>query len=154
MVSARILVEMNFGLFSVGILIDGRDHLANPLWWLMIEFGAKVTMIESSDEGGDDFCFCDVRNRIPHLRKTSDVATEKLGHFLIDAIQIMLGARPSTRSHVIVGEDLLPLFPRSDGIRGEAREPVHCGWREHDGKIVRHDTGVSSDGADSSGVSL
>ena len=30
-VSARILVEANFGLFSVGVLIGGRDHLANPL---------------------------------------------------------------------------------------------------------------------------
>ena len=31
-VSARILVEANFGLFSVGVLIGGRDHLANPFW--------------------------------------------------------------------------------------------------------------------------
>ena len=30
-VSARILVEANFGLFSVGVLIDGCDQLANPL---------------------------------------------------------------------------------------------------------------------------
>ena len=39
-VSARILVEANFGLFNISILIGGRDHLANPLWWLMVEFGA------------------------------------------------------------------------------------------------------------------
>ena len=63
--------------------------------------------MESSDEGGDDFCFCDVGNRIPHLRKASDVATEELGWFLVDAIQIVLGAWPSTRSHVVVSEDLL-----------------------------------------------
>ena len=30
-VSAHILVEANFGLFSVGVLIDGCDHLSNPL---------------------------------------------------------------------------------------------------------------------------
>ena len=82
----------------------------------MIEFGAKVTVMESSDKGGDDFCFHDVGNRIPHLRKSSDVTTEELERFLIDAIQIMLGARPSTHSHVIVSEDLLQLFPRFDGI--------------------------------------
>ena len=85
-VIARILVEANFDLFSVGVLIDGRDHLANPLWWLTIEFGVEVVVMESSDKGGDDFCFCDVRNRIPHLRKTSDVATEKLERCLINAI--------------------------------------------------------------------
>ena len=66
----------------------------------------------------------------------------------------MLGARLSTHSHVIVGEDLLQLFPRFDGIWGDAREPVHYGWREHDGEIIRHDNGVSSGGMDDGGVSL
>ena len=66
----------------------------------------------------------------------------------------MLGARPSTRSHVIVGEDFFQLFPGFDGVRGKACKLAHGGWHEHDGEIVRHDTGVSSDGADSGGVSL
>jgi len=153
-VSAHILIEANFGLFSVGILIGGHDHLANPLWWLTIEFGAEVMVMESSDEGGDDFSFCNVGNIIPHLRKSPDVTMEKLGWFLIDAIQIVLGARSSTRSHVVVGEDFLQLFPRSDGIRGEAREPIHYGRCEHDGKIVCHDTGISPDSAHSGGISL
>jgi len=153
-VSAHILIEANFGLFSVGILIGGHDHLANPLWWLTIEFGAEVMVMESLDEGGDDFYFCDVRNRIPHLKKSPDVTMEKLGRFLIDAIHIMLDARPSTCSHIAVGEDLLQLFPRSDGIWGEDRELVHCGWHEHDGKIVCHDTGISPDGAYNGGISL
>ena len=85
-VSARILVEAHFGLFSVGVLIGGRNHLANPLWWLAIELGVEVTVMESSDEGNDDLSFRDVGNRIPHLRKASDVATEELGWFLIDAV--------------------------------------------------------------------
>ena len=59
-VSACILVEANVGLLSVGVLIGGRDHLANPLWWLTVEFGAKVAVMESSDEGGDDLNFHDV----------------------------------------------------------------------------------------------
>ena len=110
--------------------------------------------MESSDEGGDDLNFCDVKNRVPHLKKASDVATEELGWLLVDAVEIMIGARPSTHSHVIVSVDLLQLFPRFDGIWGKAREPGHCGWREHDGKIVRHDTGVSPGGAHSGGISL
>jgi len=57
-VSACILVEAYFGLFGVGILISGRDHLADPLWWLMIELGVEVAVMESSDKGGDDFRFC------------------------------------------------------------------------------------------------
>ena len=126
-VSACILIEANFGLFSVGVLIGGHDHLANPLWWLTIEFGAEVAVMESSDEGGDDFCFCDVGNRIPHIGKMSDVATEELGRFLIDAIQIVLGAWPSIHSHVVVDEDLLQLFLGSDEVRGKAYEPIHGG---------------------------
>ena len=66
----------------------------------------------------------------------------------------MLGARASTCGHIVVGEDFLQLFLGFDGVRGKAREPIHGGWREHDGKIVHHDTGVSSGGAESSGVSL
>ena len=77
----------------------------------MIEFGAEVTVMESSDEGSDDFCFYDVRNRIPHLRKASDVATEELVQLLVDAVHIMLGARPSTRSHIVIGEEFFQLFP-------------------------------------------
>ena len=73
-------------------------------------------MTESSNKGGDDFGFCDVGNRIPHLGKMSDIATEELRRLLVDAVQIMLGARPSTHSHVVVGEDLLQLFLGSDGI--------------------------------------
>ena len=61
--------------------------------------------MESSDEGGDDLHFRDVGNRIPHLGKASDVATEELGWLLVDAVEIMLGARLSTCSHIIVGED-------------------------------------------------
>ena len=136
------------------IVIGGRDHLANPLWWLTIEFGVEITVMESLNKGGDDFCFLDVGNRISHLGKTSDVAMEKLGRFLINTIQIVLGARPSTRSHVIVGEDLLQLFPRFNGIWGKARELVHGGCHEHDGKIVHHGPSVSSSDAHSSGVSL
>ena len=67
----------------------------------------------------DDFCFHDVGNRIPHLRNLYDLTTEELGWFLINAIQIVLGARPSTRSHIIVGEDLLQLF--QDSMESGAR---------------------------------
>ena len=62
--------------------------------------------MESSDEGGDDLSFCDVGNIIPHLGKASNVAAEELKRLRVDAVEIMLGARPSTRSHIIVGEDV------------------------------------------------
>ena len=66
--------------------------------------------MESLDEGGDDLSFHDVGNRIPHIGKASDVATEELGWLLVDAVEIMLSARPSTRSHIIIGEDFFQLF--------------------------------------------
>ena len=81
-----MLIEAYFGLFGINVLIGGRDHLANPLWWLTIEFVTEVIMMESLDKGTDDFCFRDVGNRVPHLEKMSDVATEELGRFLVDAI--------------------------------------------------------------------
>ena len=125
--SARIHIEAYFGLFGVGVLIGGCNHLANPLRRLVIKLGAEVTVMESSDKGGDDLCFRDVGNRIPHLGKASDVATKELRWLLVDAVQIMLGARSSTRSHVVVGEDLFQLFLGSDGVRGKACKPVHGG---------------------------
>ena len=57
----------------------------------------------------------------------SDIPLEELGRFLVDAIQIMLGAQPSTCSHIIVGEDFYQLFLVSDGVRGKACELVHDG---------------------------
>ena len=103
--SARILVEAHLGFLDVSILVGGRDHLANPCRRLAVELGAKVGVMESSDKGGDDLSFHDVRNRVPHIGKASDVATEELRWLLIEAVEILLGARPSTRSHIIVGED-------------------------------------------------
>ena len=114
--SARILIEAHLGFLGVDVLVGGRDHLANPCRRIAVELGAKLAVMESSDEGGDNLSFCDVGNRIPHLGKVSDVATEELGWLLVYAIQIVLGARPSARSHVVVGEDLLQLFPGSDGV--------------------------------------
>jgi len=90
--SARILVQAHLGFLCVGVLVGGRNHLANPCWWLAIELRAEVAVMESLDEGGDELSFRDVRNRIPHLRKASNVATEELGWLLVDAVQIMLGA--------------------------------------------------------------
>ena len=52
---------------------------------------------------------------------------EELRQFLVDVIQIMLGAWLSTRSHVVVGENLLQLFLGSNGVRGKASKPVHDG---------------------------
>ena len=79
--SARILVEAHFGFFGIGVLVGSRNHLANPHWRLAIELRAEVAMMESSNEGGDDLSFCDIRNRIPHLEKVSDVAAEELDNF-------------------------------------------------------------------------
>ena len=42
--------------------------------------------MESLDKGGDDLSIHDVGNRIPHLRKASNVAMEELGRLLVDAV--------------------------------------------------------------------
>ena len=104
--SARILVEAHLSFLGVGVLVGGCDHLTNPYWRFAIELGAELAVMESSNEGGDNLSFCDVGDRIPHLGKASDVTAEELGRLLIDMVEIMLGAQPSIRSHIIVGEDL------------------------------------------------
>ena len=71
----------------------------------MVELLAKLALMESSDEGSDDLSFCDVWNRIPHLRKASDVATEELRWLLVDAVEIMLSSWLCTHSHIVDGED-------------------------------------------------
>ena len=152
-ICARVFIETYFSFLRDSILVGGRDHLADAYRWLAVELGAKLAVMESSDEGGDNLSFRDVGNRIPHLGKASDVATEELGRLLVDMVHIVLGARPSTLSHVVVGEDFLQLFLGSDGFWGKASKLVHDGWRKHDEKIVCHDTGVSPGGVNSSGVS-
>ena len=113
-----------------------------------------ILVMESLDEGDDDLSFRDVGNRIPHLEKASNVAAEELRWLLVDAVEIMLGARMRTCSHVAVGENFLRLFLRSDGVWGEACEPTHGGWREHDREVILHDVGVASGGTNGSGISL
>jgi len=152
--SARILVEAHLGFLGVGVLVGSSDHLTDACGRLAAEFGAKLMMVESSDEGGDDLNFSDVGNRVAHLEKASNVAVEELGRLLVDAVEITLGARSGTRGHIVVGEDFLQLFLGSDGVRGKASKPAHGGWHEHDGEIIRHDTSVSSGGTDISGICL
>ena len=82
--SACVLIEAYFSFFGVGVLVGGRNHLANPHGWLAVELGAEVTVMESSDKGGDDLSFHDVGNRISHIEKAFDVATEELGWLLVD----------------------------------------------------------------------
>ena len=106
-ICARIFVEAHLSFLGVSVLVGSCDHLANACRWLVVELGMELTVMKSSDEGDDYLSFSDVRNRVPHLRQTSDVATEELGWLLVDAAQIMLGVRPSTRSHVVIGVDLL-----------------------------------------------
>ena len=79
--SAHVLVEAYFGFFGFGVLVGGHNHLANPHGWLAVEPGAEIAVMESSDEGGGDLDFRDVRNRIPHLRKTSNVARTSFDGF-------------------------------------------------------------------------
>ena len=58
--SARIFVEAHLGFLGVGVLVGSSDHLANAYGRLAVELGAKLAMVESSDEGGDDLSFHDV----------------------------------------------------------------------------------------------
>ena len=109
--SACILVEVHLGFLSIGVLVGGSYHFTDTGGRLVVEFGAKLTMVESSNKGGDHFSFRDVGDRVPHLRGTSDVAVEELGWLLVDMTEIMLGAGLSTRGHIVVGEDFLELFP-------------------------------------------
>ena len=83
--SAHILVEAHFGFFGVGVLVGGRNHIANPHGRLAVELGAEIVVMEPSNEGDDNLSFHDVGNRIPYLEKAFDVATEELKQLLVDA---------------------------------------------------------------------
>ena len=73
---ARILIEAHLGLLGIGVLVGGCDHLADAGRWLSIELRTEFEVMKSSDEGGDDFGFRDVGNRIPHVEEASDVVAE------------------------------------------------------------------------------
>ena len=109
--SARILIEAHLGFLGISVLVGGSYHFANTGGRLVVEFGANLAMVESSDKGNDDFSFHDVGDRVPHLGETPDVAAEELGWLLVDAAEIMLRAGSSTCGHIVVGEDFLQLLP-------------------------------------------
>ena len=74
--SARILVEAHLSFLGVGVLVGSCDHLADADRWLPVELRTEFSVMKSSDEGGDDFGFRDVGNRIPHVEEASDVVAE------------------------------------------------------------------------------
>ena len=75
-ISARIFIKTHLCFLGAGVLVGGCDHLADAGRWLSVELRTKFTVMKSSDEGGDDFGFRNVGNRIPHLGKASNVAAE------------------------------------------------------------------------------
>ena len=75
-ISARIFIKTHLRFLGVGVLVGGCDHLADAGRWLSVELRTEFAVMKSSDEGGDDFGFRDVGNRIPHLGEASDVAVE------------------------------------------------------------------------------
>ena len=106
-ICARIFIETYFSFLRVSVLVGHHDHLADACRWLAVELGTELVVMKSPEKGGDDLSFRDVGDRIPHLEKASDVAAEELERLLGDAVEIMLGARPRTCSHVIISEDFL-----------------------------------------------
>ena len=85
-ICARIFVETHLSFLRVSVLVGDRDHIVDAYGWLVVELGTELAVMKSSDKGGDDLSFRDVGNRIPHLGKASDVATEELGWLLGDAV--------------------------------------------------------------------
>jgi hypothetical protein len=75
-ISARFFIKTHLRFLGIGVLVGNCDHLADSGRWLPVELRTEFSVMKSSDEGGDDFSFRDVGNRIPHLREVSDVATE------------------------------------------------------------------------------
>ena len=60
--SACILVEAHLNFLGNDVLVGGRNHLTNPHGRLVVELGAEIAVMESSDEGSDDLIFRDVGN--------------------------------------------------------------------------------------------
>ena len=85
-ICTRIFIEMHLRFLVVGVLVGGHDHLADACRRLTVELGPELAVVKSSDKSGDDLSFRDVGNRVPHLKKASDVATEELGWLLVDAV--------------------------------------------------------------------
>lgn len=65
--SINVLVVLQFGLLGIHILVHHRDHLADRLRRLAVEFGAKIVVVKPTGEGGDDFPLGDVGNGVCHL---------------------------------------------------------------------------------------
>ena len=77
--SARVLIEAYFSFFDVGVLVGGRNHLANPHGRLAVELEAEVTVMESTDKAvmtsasvvlGIEFLI--LGKRLMWLRRSSD----------------------------------------------------------------------------------
>ena len=62
-------------------------------------------------------------------------------------LHVILGAELLSCNHVVLGEDLFEVIPRSDGVLPQAEKPVVRRLVEHDRQVVCHDVFTSACGS-------
>jgi hypothetical protein len=60
--STRVFIVAQLSFLNVSVLVCRGEHITNSLQRLTIELRAKVTVVETMDEGRDDLCFGDIGN--------------------------------------------------------------------------------------------
>ena len=71
---------------------------------------------EHFGEGSYGLAVADVGDGVPCLRDAPDEATQGLLEGLMKFFQVILDAWLLIGGHVVLGEDLLEVIPRSDGV--------------------------------------
>ena len=77
----------------------------------------ELLMVEGTlGECSNGLATADVGDGVPRLREAPDETTQGLPEGLMKLLQIVLGAWLLTSGHVVLGEDLLEVILRSNGV--------------------------------------
>jgi len=101
-----------FSFFSIDVSICCLYLFADGCGPLVVQLSMELLVPKPFGESDNGLGINNVGNRVSCLQEAPDEVTQGLLGGLMKLLQVILGARLLARSHVIVGEDFLKVFPR------------------------------------------
>jgi len=98
---------------------------------------------QTLNEGGDGLVVGDLRDLEAHIRESSDVIAQRFVLPVPYPFKVVLVPRLLACSDEIVNKSLAELFPRVEGVLGQAEKPLMTVLVKDYGEVVSHDVLIS-----------